>query len=141
MAAIPLLLATGSFYYREQYLHYLSCLGRYLTHSHFFCLLAGSHSPHRSNDYYMAAAAGGFHLHFLLPVYHPFHFFSIFFFLTYMLIVPVGYYKIYARVNRTTEASSGLNERLTFLFSYGSQGALNDFSQCAHMERNVLVYF
>ena len=30
LATIPLLLATGSYYYRDKYLHYLSCLDRYL---------------------------------------------------------------------------------------------------------------
>ena len=88
---LAIVLTIGSWIYREKYGHFLTCSGR---EADFFS------SDERINGFAW-----------LLPIYHPFHFLSIFAFFLYAIMVPVGYILIYCFRRKDNYEVLGLNER------------------------------
>ena len=75
------------------------------------CLVLSCLVP-RPEEFFQMSSDGGYKGVWLLPLYHPFHFFAIFFFFTYVFVVPLGYYRIFKLIHKTTTNTNlGLNER------------------------------
>ena len=82
-------LTSGCFFYREKYLHFWDCMGQ--------------------EGFSLSQGYTG--MHFLLPIYNPFHLLSVLVFFIHSLIVPIGYLAIYFFRKQQDSLTSGLTDK------------------------------
>jgi hypothetical protein len=82
-------LTCGCFLYREKYLHFWACMGQ-----------EG-----------FSKSQGYTGMHFLLPIYNPFHLLSVLVFFIHSLVLPIGYLAIYFFRKQQDSLTSGLTDK------------------------------
>ena len=89
LLGIVVVLTSGCFFYRKEYLHFWDCIGQ---------------------DGF-SLSQGYIGMHFLLPIYNPFHLLSILVFFIHSLVLPIGYFAIYFFRNQHDSLTSGLTDK------------------------------